>query len=231
MPERSPVLSLTVIDAATLDDGILRGESDVLIVARRPDANPTHPNVVSVPTQRLPPSVHRDIVASATLVETLQERSFFVGGEVDSEVDNGHHPLIFAVESLLGRKLGLSEALESGALRFRAALRSRVRGTAVYDNFGGDDVYEPIDMLNVLVLVTAGRRKVPAVTTSYGPIGWNAVERFLDGVESRDPTRIDPRLDSIEYCVHGVCLAAAQATLTDLMDRKVLADRQGVARA
>jgi hypothetical protein len=67
MPQttRSPVLSLTVLDAATLDDGVLLPDSSVLIVARRPGTNPTHPNVISVPTQRVPESLHRDIVATA----------------------------------------------------------------------------------------------------------------------------------------------------------------------
>jgi hypothetical protein len=230
---RSPVLSLTVLDAATLDDGVLLPDSSVLIVARRPDANPTHPNVISVPTQRLPESLYHDIVATATPDERPSTEGVFLyrDGDVDSRVDNGHSPLIFAVESLLGRKLGLSEGLESGAVHFRAGLRSLVQGTAVYDNFGADDVYEPIDMLNLVVLLTAGRGTLPAVTRSYGPIGWTTVESFLDGVESRDPRRIEPTLDSIEFCVHGVCLSAARETLVSLLGKRPLTSREALTQA
>src|SRR3954463_11005563 len=128
-PERSPGLSLTLVDATTMRDGVLLATSDVLIAARRPGANRTHPNVVSVPTQRIPASLHADLLSAASHEETTDRGvSFFDGGEVDSGFDDGHHPVVFAVESLLGRKLGLAEALENGEVEYRAALRAGVRG-------------------------------------------------------------------------------------------------------
>lgn len=219
-PPRSPVLSLTVVDGRTMEDGVVTPASSVLAVDRSVAANPTHPHVVSVPTLRIPPSLHDAIVASATLAGTRDggHTAYFSGGEVDSEAHNGHAAVVYAVEALLARKLGAAELLESGGLRYRAALRSRVDDTAVYDNLGPENVYEPISMTNVLVEL-ADAHALPGWTSSYSMIGWMAVAQFIRAVDTRDVTAMGPMFDPIELCVHGVCLAAARETLQHVAGR------------
>lgn len=216
---RSPILSLTVLDSATLRDGVVQTDSKVLVVARREDTNPTHPNVVSVPTQRIPEALRDSIAGSAVAVgkDPTSGVSYFSQGYLDSKVHNGHHPTINAIEALLSRKLGLAESLESEQVSFRAALKAQVDGVALYDNIGDSDVYEPVSMLNVVIELDQAQAKLPMRTSSYSVIAWAAVESFLDGVETRDPARVSPELDPLALCVHGVCLQAAQASLVHLV--------------
>lgn len=216
---RSPVLSLTVIDGSTLHHGRLEADSQVLAVVRHEDTNPTHPNVVSVPTQRLPRSLYDDLLASAQVIgeDASVGAQFFEGGTVDNGTDNGHYPIIYALEALLARKLGLAEALERGDFGVRAALRARVDGVAVYETTGMEPTYEKVSMLNVVVEIGDGRAQLPIRTSSYSLMAWADVLQFIDGVRSRDPTTISPTLDSIDLCVHGVCLMAAEASLSNLL--------------
>lgn len=214
---RAPVLSLTVLDGSSLPGGELRADSRVLVVVRDAVANLTHPNVVSVPTQRIPAQLYDAIVASARSVGKDRNVRFFDGGVISSKTDDGHNATVHATEALLARKLGLAEGLESGRVRFRAALRARVDGTAVYDNVGSDAIFEPISMLNVVVELACPQDELPLTTTSYSLLAWTSVARFLRGVDARDPHVVSPALDSIELCVHGVCLDAARASLTQLV--------------
>lgn len=217
--QRSPILSLTVVDSRSLRRGAIRPDSRVLVVARREETNPTHPNVVSVPTQRIPEDLYDAILHT---VEDLGEGpssgvSYFRGGAVDSVAINGHHPVIYAVEALLARKLGLADDLERNLCGFRAALRARVAGVALYDNVGTTDVYEPVSMLNVVVGLEDRGGGLPLATSSYSMIAWTSVESFLEGVSARDPALVSPRLDPVAFCVHGVCLQAAQASLEHML--------------
>lgn len=218
--QRAPILSLAVLDASSLQAGVVRADSRVLIAARRPATNPTHPNVVSVPTQRIPPALYSAIVDSADPLGSSEERAYFQGGVVDNTSINGHHPVVFAVEALLARKLGLGDALEQGHCRFRAALRTRVGGAALYDNLGPADVYEPVSMLNVVVEMQGRGSLPPLETSSYSMVAWTTVNSFLEGVDRKDPGYINQQLDPLEFCVHGVCLQAAQASLENLLDRE-----------
>jgi hypothetical protein len=223
--QRSPIVSLTVVDGRTVVDGAIVPASRVLVVARSPEANPTHPDVVSVPTLRIPPALYDDIVASATPVGTDEtgHATYFGDGEADSASHNGHAAVVHATEALLARKLGLAETLESEELRYRAALRSRVDGVAVYDNLGDANVYEPVSMLNILVEVTDAHEAIPISTSSYKLIGWTSVDQFLRGVRTRDVTAMGPLFDPIDLCAHGVCLAAAQETLVHVLGRRAFA--------
>jgi hypothetical protein len=225
LEDRSPVLALSVLDAATMPGGLLGHGSQLLVVVRDRDANPTHPNVVSVPTQRLPASLYRDLIASASEAGDDPDRpvSYFEGGVVDSRVDSGHHPVIYAVESMLSRKLGLAEPLERGEVAFRAALRAVVTGVAFYDGDGEQQpTHESIDMLSVVVELLDGRRRLPIRTGSYSMMAWTEVDRFIAGVRSRDASTLSSAFDPIELCVHGVCLTAAEVTMARLVGLRPL---------
>jgi len=208
-------------------DDVLSSSTRVLVVARAAGANRTHPNVVSVPTQRIPPALLEEIVAADDAVgeDSFRKARFFRGVSVDSGDHNGHHPLLYATEALLARKLGLAESLEGERLQFRAGLSARVEGTAVYDNLASRDVYEAISMLNVVVVLTRGQDELPISTSSYSPIAWAAASRFIDAVDSKNPAVMAAGFDPVELCVHGVCLSAARASLTHLLGRRPFASR------
>lgn len=143
--------------------------------------------------------------------------SRYAGNDVDSLSDTGHHPVVYATAALIARKLGVAEQLERSELRFRAALRTRVVGHAVYDNVG-PGTSEPIDMLNVVVTLTGGHNSLPPATASYSHILWTPVARFLDALQTRNPAAIDPLLDPLELCLHGLCLSAAEHSIASLLD-------------
>lgn len=218
-PPRSPVLSLTLLDSNTLSAGIVQPDSKVLVVARSAAANRTHPNVVSVPTQRIPPAMSDAIIATTDQVgaDPTSAITYFRDPGADSAVYNDHHPLTSAVESLMARKLGLADALERGDLSFRTALRAQVDGTALYDNLSDQDVYERVSMLNAIVELRDDQINLPMSTSSYSVMAWTSIESFLSGVNRSDPTLISPEFDPLTLCVHGVCLQAAQASLKHLV--------------
>lgn len=216
----SPVLSLTVLDACSLRQGVLRLDSRMLVVVRRPTSNPTHPNVVSVPTQRLPRWLFSELVADAEEAACVKPGSVYAGKELDSHLANGHHPVVYATEALLARKLGAAGLLERSEMRFRAALRSRVAGYAMYDGSSPYGRSEPIDMLNVVVAVNDARDAMPAETSSYSHVLWTSVSSFLEALNRRDPTIIDPHLDPVELCIHGLCLAATESSIRTLLDAR-----------
>jgi len=219
--QRSPILSLTILDGSSLlEDGAIDASCRVLVVARRAETNSTHPNVVSVPTQRLPTALYSAIVESADPTGDVAESSYFRGGMIENMEINGHHPVVYAVESLLARKLGLADHLECDHFRFRAALRTRIAVVALYDNLGPESVYEPVNMLNVVVEMQSQSSLLPLETSSYSMVAWTTVQAFLEGVETKDPTHINRKLDPLEFCVHGVCLQASQASLEHLLDRQ-----------
>lgn len=216
---RSPVLSLTIVDGTTLVGGQLDRTSKVLVVVRDEVSNPTHPNVVSVPTQRLPAPLYEAIVAGTEIVGDDQTGSvrYYAKKAVDDARANGHDSLVYAVEALAARKLGLADALERGKVRLRSSLCSRVDGVAVYEAAEGPPDYERISMLNVVVQVDGGTLELPLRTDSYSLMAWSNVSSFLAGVQSRDASVISPTFDPIELCVHGVCLTAASASLSRLL--------------
>lgn len=219
-PPRSPVLSLTVLDSRTLTKGIVQPDTKVLVVARSAEANKTHPHVVSVPTQRIPQAVNDAIVSAARKVgdDPTSGVAYFRDPGVDSRLHNDHHPLVSAIESVMSRKLGLADALEREELSFRAALRTKVNGTALYDNLSDSaDVYERVSMLNAIVEVREDRAVLPMRTSSYSVMAWTSIESFLEGVDRGDSTAIGPAFDPLTFCVHGVCLQAAQASLEHLI--------------
>jgi hypothetical protein len=224
---RSPVLALTILDGRSLDGGVLRPDSKVLAVVRRPETNPTHPNVVSVPTERIPQLVYDEIVAGSTVLgrDPVRQAVYFRADVVDSLVHNKHHPVIYATKSLMSYKLGLTEGLVSGRVRVRATLCAKVDGVAVYDNVGPENVYEPVSMLNVVVAITHGQDELPMCTSSYSLAAWSSVTAFLEAVAKKDPGLIGDDFDPLEFCVHGVCMTSAAVALTRLMGHAPIAER------
>lgn len=207
MPEMSNekfVLALTLFDGATLQDGAFDQQSLMLVGARSEKANPTHPNIVSVPTQRLPASLAQEIL-------TLGPHASF-----SSETESGHNPLVFAVESLIATKVIPGNELESGEIPFTVSLAHVQTGYAKYstssdevqEKFGSEEL---LTMLNLNVVLGSDAKVVPSSTASYSNLKWVMVQQFLKMMEDRDTFHVG--LNPFGFCVEGLCVETSESFL------------------
>src|SRR5262249_11670546 len=96
LAEYLPVLSVVLVDRRNDGQGVLVG-------IRNEAVNVNHPNVVSVPTMRLP------VPLAASIVEQVEHN------ELPSSLLRpgiAHDPLGYALWSLLAAKVGVAEAIE-----------------------------------------------------------------------------------------------------------------------
>ena len=119
--------------------------------------------------------------------------------------ESAHHPVVYAVETILSRKLGVSGELEFGTLCFRAALRAVTIGKSIYTDSELLQRTEHITMANIRVIITHGADLFPLTSPSYSSIFWVSVNSFLETVRQKNPLVLD--LDPIEYCIHGLCIS------------------------
>lgn len=189
----APVAAATVIDCVPGSDRY----GKVLVVVRDPRTNATHPDTVSVPTQRIPPELLGALSSTGR-----------IGRWSSSEATTGHDPLIFVVESILSRKLGLADALEAGTVVFEARTGRVTVGEASYGT-----TVEPIAMANVLVRILRGPGWVPERTASFSCIRWVDPAALIGAFETKEPLLLFPDADPLEVCIHGLCVS----TTTDLV--------------
>lgn len=216
----APVISLTIIDRATLERGVISNTTKVLVVVRDPKTNATHPNVVSVPTQRIPPGLHLEILEAIPEIQELLNGCSYTTSMVDNGFTNGHNPIIYAVESLLSSKLGLGEHLESGDLSFQAGLRIVKAGKSYHlSNLMSEQVHH-ILMANIIVIVSDGASLFPPSTASYSQISWVEVGQFISMVEQKNPELLGTGLNAIEYCVYGLCLLTTYDLLSKVLCKR-----------
>ncbi len=209
----APVISLTIIDRATLDGWLISNTTKILIVVRDPKTNATHPNVVSVPTQRIPPGLHSEILGTKPGTRELLSGCFYDTSIVDNKSTNGHDPVIYAVESLLSSKLGLAEHVEVGDLCFQAGLRLAKAGKVYLTS----EQPHHILMANIIVVVSEGARLFPLRTASYSHIAWIEISKFIDMVDQKNPEVLGTGLNAIEYCVHGLCISTTYDLLSEAL--------------
>lgn len=204
----SPVLSLIIVDGQTLDLGRINDDTKILLVVRDKETNITHPNVISVPTQRIPHALYGDILQSATVINNTDLRTYYAGNYVSNMTTNGHHPLVYAVESLLALKLNLADAVETDGCKFECRLCISQEGKAYHSNLPVRDGREEyISMVSLLVSVREGIDLIPPNSASYSHIMWIKVKTFLETVKSRNPLVVD--LNPLEYCIRGLCIITA----------------------
>lgn len=201
----APVLALTILDGKTLRAGRIALETRVVLAVRDPTTNTSHPNVVSVPTQRIPQGVFDSIARPVDRQKSSDASTeFFTESALANADTNGHSDLIFAVNSLLSSKMSLSESLERKALQYEAYARALVTGTVVHSDYS-----EPTAMLNVVVVVKEGADYFPQRTASYSHIFWSPISLFLETARSKNPLLLDPILNPFDYCIHGMCIKSS----------------------
>lgn len=200
-----PVLALTVLDRSTLDHETIVDQTRMLVVVRDPETNSTHPDVVSVPTQRIPIDLWADFRSLPVEYEDdSSATTIFAENWFDNTDSNGHNPLIFAVESLLSRKLGLAESLETDRLQFAASISGIVSGRVQHV-----DHSERTLMINAKVVISKGAELIPGSTASYSHMIWTRVDAFKEAAAKKAPMIIDARLDWVDYCIHGLCIMSS----------------------
>jgi hypothetical protein len=195
----SPVLALTIVDCEPTSK--TRGR--VLVVVRDPTTNPTHPNTVSVPTQRIPIALQH-VFAGALPVDCSSNTRW-----TSSRLASGHDPVIYAVEALCSRKLGIGDALERDAVLYEATTATMDVGYAEY----GPRRREPIQMSNVLMRIHAGVSLFAAATASYSSMTWADPSELVDAFESHNPLSVVPNADPLELCIHGLCVSTTVALI------------------
>lgn len=210
----SPVITLTVLDNATVNNNGVTKDSRMLVVVRDPITNFNHPNVVSTPTQRIPLYLHKEIIKSklediGQNVQSINKRRF-----VDNEFNNGHNSLIYTIESLFSKKLGLADSLENKQIKFKAVLGLFTNDKTFLQNPVNNKI-EPhyISMINILVLVYSGVNLFPLKTNSYSHILWTEVGKFMRMVKDKNILEISTDLNPFEYCIHGLCLSTSNEVL------------------
>lgn len=201
----SPVLSISIFNQVISDKDLMSEGAKILVVVRDPQTNDTHPNVISIPTHRVPNALFRAIKESAEREEEIGSTTFYKAGEVDNLSESAHHPVVYAVETILSRKLGVASELELDTLRFRAALRAITIGKSIYTDSELFERTEHIVMANIRVIITQGADLFPLKSSSYSPIFWVSVNSFLETVQQKNPLVLE--LDPIEYCIHGLCIS------------------------
>lgn len=208
----APVLALTILDSGTLGhEGAISVETKMLLAIRDPTTNRTHPNVISVPTQRIPRVLCESLQSLCHERREVDESTLIITGPSSSSgTADGHDPLIFAVSALLTRKLGVSDDLERGRIRYRAYIRGIVSGTVRHPGISEDTM-----MLNVVVIINEGASHFPAESASYSHLIWTPVRSFLQTAAQKDPTSLEKDLSPVEYCIHGMCVMSSYNVLAD----------------
>jgi len=214
--DHAPVLALTLIDARSAGrNGTIEKSSSLLVGVRDPETNITHPNVVSVPTKRIP-----KCILDGFLVEMLRKSSpgastTYIVREIQPDPRaNGHSKLFFAVKSILAEKLGLAEQLERGEVSFATRLEAIVVGTVKHLEFE-----EKTCMFNASVFIQ-GADHIPSKTSSYRSLIWTPISSFMLAAEHKDLTKISPNLNPFEYCIHGLCIMSSFEFLTSVLGGK-----------
>ncbi len=229
----APVLSVSLIDRDSLGrDGEITTKSRIMVGVRRAETNPTHPEVVSIPTMRIPEGLldgfyppeetgGQKSITLPVLTSEIEEVRFGKDHRITPETTS-HDPVKYVVEAILARKLLLGKALEEKRLTFIAEPAVAITGSVLYETTGetlpgrevevGGQAYfkEQITMYNVSVIVSDAKL-FPAETPSYSDIRWAGVKEYLEMVETKNPSILAALFgkQSVRYCVHGLCLASA----------------------
>lgn len=208
----APVLALTIVQASSLGPNAeITLHSSMLLAVRDAQTNVSHPDVISVPTQRIPRTTFdalRNIGSVSRIFDSstsIIERNSF-----SNYSHSGHNELIFSVNSLLATKLGVSEALERKLLKYSVYLRAAATGTVFHPSYS-----EPTLMLNAVVIIEDGYEHFPKQTPSYSHLVWCPVTTFLETAITKNPLLLDPAFTPIQYCIHGMCIKSAFNVIAD----------------
>jgi len=202
-PERAIVYGISCLIFSAWDPSRL-----LLGVRTATPTSPRHPGVLSTPTLRVPSVLFNacgagDLSAApdGVIRELRGKPSRLVGAGLSQSPD------VFAVETLLARKLGLATVLVTGELRGTAAAVA-VAVDSVHDPLG-TELTERTALLSYAVQLTAGSEFVPEATASYSRLFWADAGLIREAVRARDALIVDETLNPFEVCIDGLCIKSA----------------------
>ena len=202
LSEHRPVLAITCLRRSQHS----RSSWEILVGARTPEANRTHPDVVSVPTMRV------SVEHAATWWKP--------GDPHIQKVDNSANSIVIDVNRMFTQKLGLADQVELGQLKYQMKALGVWQGISYIGN-GDDDVQgsrplsEALTMFNAALVMEAGAELVPPATVSYRPLAWVSADAFRSAVDTRDVRYLGPEFDSFRLCIHGLCIESTHLMLNE----------------
>ena len=197
----APVLALTILD--TQENGVR-----VLVGVRTAEANKTHQNVASVPTQRVSLAIAR--VWMRQLRRISGHNSIAMNrSELRREVPD----LRREVSSVLARKLGLADSLELGGVDFDILQFNAWQGTSMIGESPDGPLSENLTMFNACIVLKEGFNLLPRATASYNPLVWATVSDFFAMIRSRDAGQLNAGLENSFVCAYGLCLETSMKML------------------
>ena len=213
----STVVALTIVDGSGRKAGDFSLSERLLVGIRHPGSNLTHPNVISVPTQRIPRDLVLSLIDSMSLIRNSDTEYFFRFPEVTDRNRNGHHPVNFVIESVLSRKMGVAELLETDGIRYASAFFSITLGKAVYKTENPYGPEEKIAMGNLWVVITSGFDRFPSSTPSFSRVFPVTLEALAKAKRAGLPLVGFPAdLDPAVHSIGGLCIAST-ITSTDFL--------------
>ena len=213
------VLALTIVRTTNSDSVHGGDKEEVLFCVRNRDVNLTHPNVVSVPTQRIPTALGDEMIAEGLANGTFGKTQLLNSKKSSNRDTKGHNSMIYAVESLLAGKMGMADHLESNEFEFTVELAGFHHGHAQYEKGTGEnpdvDDDEELRMINLVVRIDEGIDSFPPSTISYDYLLWTSTPNFRKMWENNDTTLIGlPDHVDIWVCAHGLCIASTYDILS-----------------
>ena len=205
------VLALTIIREGKNGPQVLAGP-------RNPETNATHPNVVSVPTKRLSPTMLKAAALACKVQFQDATEQVFVPKWVSYE-----HPDDMEEDSTLGdivataiaRKVGLEHLMLKRTREVKINMQSLTLGQSFvdYDPQRGIQTKEAIAMLNAAAIVPSDTEAPrPA---AHSMLKWFDIDAFQDGYRTKDAPGMFPEMGAaaVEMCVHGVCMLTTSRAL------------------
>jgi hypothetical protein len=189
-----PVLSVVLVDARD-------GRESVLVGIRSDAVNRNHPNVVSVPTMRLPLPL-AEAVLTARGNDGALPKSICTPGVA-------HDPVGYALWSVLAAKVGLADAIERKAFDLSIVDSCVLQGESLIDYVDGVDVVEQLTMINLLCLIERGHDEIPPKTAVFSRLSWLDYGLLVDAATSKDLSRLSSDYQAPEICIHGLCIQTA----------------------
>jgi hypothetical protein len=219
----SPILALSIFDSSTLNIGRkVVPKSKLLVTVRDPKTNFSHPNVVSVPTQRIPDELFSGITKNLLLTVGSND-TFSVIDRADGQdgQDEYNFMLRYVLSGLISEKLGVEDDLNRHILDYTVTPWTFVYGKTFLLNGSEEDNGELIKMINLKVEIEKGRDLFPGKTASYSQIGWVMVEDFIRATGSHFPGDLGSGWSNLDWCIHGLCILSSKIGIErDLRDSR-----------
>ncbi|RLA54460.1 MAG: hypothetical protein DRR42_01845 [Gammaproteobacteria bacterium] len=212
------VLALTIVRSTSAESASHEDDEEVLFCVRNRSTNLTHPDVVSVPTQRIPDVVGRAIEALGSPQGKSGDTQLLTSAKYSNNGTKGHNPLIYVVESLLASKMAMADRLELGELEFTVELAGTHYGRARYAKGSGENPEvnddEELRMINAWARIDKGAHLFQGATISYGVQKWTACSDFIRMWDGKDVTIVglSPQ-QAVGVCVLGLCITSTYDVL------------------